>query len=349
MDRLSEIRARVRQLAIKAGVAFEPAPTDRLTGIVQRLDDLATRVGMPWEPPSAPPPTVMVNRPTQPMAYHRGAYPLAGYATPGAIAITIGRDEDQKDEFKAVSAAGGTVLTYLDPVIDNPYGRYHELLHEASDLGPATQLWPGSYQANEWGKLVDFRVGSVLQSKWEPLLRRVISECPHIGGFLLDDVGTRSWFAGVPWDSWSVSYKQAYRDGAVALVTTARKVADEHGLIVVVNGTWGGGTLVTAGGGYPDMARHGCSLADGGMVENHAAAELAYWRDYCLSPQWAADSPITMGAPFMLVTARSKADRDAYVAAGICSHAEAQDDYPAATAPWTGFHPTGLPSKVAAR
>lgn len=324
---------------------------DQLTEIIDRLDQLARKVGLPYEPPTPAPeplpqPVPLVNRPAQPLAYHRGSYPLSGYAQPGAIAVTIGRDEDQKQAFKDVSAAGGTVLCYLDAVINNPYGRYHTLLHQASEFGPATQLWPGAYQANTWGKLADFRPGSVLQQKWEKVLRKVVAECPHIGGFFLDDVGSRSWFAGVPWDTWSVSYKQAYRDGAIQLVKTARAVADEFGLIVVVNGTWGAGTLLSSGGGYPDLAQHGCSLADGGMVENHPASELPYWRAYCTSPQWAKESTVARGVPFMLSTNPSKVDRDAFVQAGIVSHAEAQQDYTTATAPWTTFHPTGLPTRV---
>ena len=47
---------------------------------------------------------------------------------------------------KDASAAGATVLIYLDAIIDNPYGRYHDLLNNASECGPATSRWPGNYQ-----------------------------------------------------------------------------------------------------------------------------------------------------------------------------------------------------------
>jgi hypothetical protein len=47
--------------------------------------------------------------------------------------------------FKDVSAAGGTVLIYLDVVIDNRYGRYHEMLNKASECGHAPSRWPGNH------------------------------------------------------------------------------------------------------------------------------------------------------------------------------------------------------------
>ena len=174
----------------------------------------------------------------------------AQYAYPGGLVVS-GRDNYQGQPFKDVSAAGGTVLIYLNAVIDNPYGRYHEMLNEASECGPATSHWPGNYQANSWGYLNDFRVGSVLQSKLECVLEKMVAENPHMGGFLADDVGSRSWYPGFSWDSWGTANQQAYRAGAIALTKTFRKVADRHHLIFLVNGTWGAGPLDSAGGGYP--------------------------------------------------------------------------------------------------
>ncbi len=53
----------------------------------------------------------------------------AKYANPGGL-VVAGRDNYQGQAFKDALAAGGTVLIYLDAVIDNPYGRYHELLKQ---------------------------------------------------------------------------------------------------------------------------------------------------------------------------------------------------------------------------
>jgi hypothetical protein len=76
--------------------------------------------------------------------------------------VVAGRENLGGQAFKDVSAAGGTVLIYLDAFIDNPHGRYHDLLNNASECGPAASRWPGNYKANSWGYLNDFRVGSVL-------------------------------------------------------------------------------------------------------------------------------------------------------------------------------------------
>ena len=86
----------------------------------------------------------------------------ARYAYPGGL-VVAGRDNYQGQAFKDVSAAGGTVLIYLNAIIDNPHGRYHELLNNPSECGPATSRWPGNYKANSWGYLNDFRVGSVFK------------------------------------------------------------------------------------------------------------------------------------------------------------------------------------------
>lgn len=288
--------------------------------------------GHDTSPPPGPEP-VYANRPPQPVLYHYGRSNIGAYVKPGALAITIERDEDQSAGMKAIAAEGGAVLTYLDPIIDNSYGRYHELLHRASEFGPATTRWPGNYKANYWGYLADFRIGSILQSKWERVLERVVAECPHISGFFLDDVGSRSWFAGVPWGSID---RMAYRLGAIEIVKVARRVADRHDMVVMVNGTWGAGSLSAAGGGYPDMNRHGCSMAEGGMVENHPTSELPYWTDYCTSGQWASDAS-TGGMSFMISTNRTAAERRAYCDAGIVAFAESSEE----TA-WGPFHPTGL-------
>ena len=109
-------------------------------------------------------------------------------------------------------------------VIDNPRGRYHEMLINASECGPATSRWPGNYRANSWGYLNDFRVGSVLQRKLECVLEKMVAENPHMAGWFADDLGSRSWFPDFDWASFPD--KAAYRAGAIALTKTFRKVAD---------------------------------------------------------------------------------------------------------------------------
>src|SRR5262249_26052835 len=157
-------------------------------------------------------------------------------AHPGGL-VVAGRDNYQDQAFKDVSAAGGTVLIYLDTLIDNAYGHYHSMLINASACGPATSHWPGSPKANSWGYLIDFRVGSVLQQKLSCVLETMISENPHMAGFFADDLGSRSWYPGFNWDTWGTTNQQAYRDGAIALTQTFRTVANHHGLIFIVNGT----------------------------------------------------------------------------------------------------------------
>ncbi|MGH3798019.1 MAG: hypothetical protein ACRDSP_24445 [Pseudonocardiaceae bacterium] len=316
-----------------------------LREIRDRLDQLATKAGFGYEP-GAETTLTLQNRPTQnaAIAWNGSNTSFAQYAYPGGL-VCVGRDNYDAQVFKNVSAAGGTVLVYLDAVIDNPYGRYHQKLHLASEFGPATARWPGNLRANQWGYLADFRVGSTLQNKLEGVLDLIVSENPHIGGFFADDLGSRSWFSGVPWDAASTEDKQSYRDGAIALCRTFRKVCDLHGLVFIVNGTWGGGSLVSAGGGYPAAGRHGCALADGGFVENHPASEINYWRSYCNSPQWASQSPYTLGTAFHW--SHNDLDRpgwETYRDSGALAFAS-HSDRTTAPAPYAK-HVTGLPSRV---
>jgi hypothetical protein len=55
----------------------------------------------------------------------------AKYANPGGL-VVAGRDKYQGQAFKDALAAGGTVLIYLNAVVDNPYGIYHKLLKNRS-------------------------------------------------------------------------------------------------------------------------------------------------------------------------------------------------------------------------
>ena len=297
------------------------------------------------KPTPTPTPTVALNnKSAQPALV---AYGSASAATPfakrGSLVIA-GRDNYADAPMKAVSVAGGTVLVYLDAVIDNPYGRYHQMLNEKSVCGPATGRWPGDYKANGSGYLNDFRPGSVLQSKLGCVLEKIVEENPHIGGFFADDLGSRSWFSGFSWSSFGAKNQQDYRAGAIELSKTFREVSDKHGLIFLVNGTWGAGSLSASGGGYPDMNKNGNALADGGFAEHHVAD--TYWaRDYPCSSQWAAQSPVTHGTAFNMAVTNTDAERKPYIDSGCYAFVSTQTDY--TTAPvWGSFHPTGLPSQV---
>jgi hypothetical protein len=246
---------------------------------------------------------------------------------------------------KAASAAGATVLIYFDAVIDNPTGRYHALLDNASECGPATSRWPGNYQANSYGYVNDFRVGSVLQSKVRCVLEKMVAENPHMGGFFADDLGSRSWFPSFSWDSFGTTNQQEYRTGAIALAQTLHDVAVEHGLMVMVNGTWTAGSLAANGGGYPNMNSHGLSLADGGYIEHHGSGELNYWKAYAQGQWGTAAGSLGRGNAFMYIQASDVATRDAYNKAGVFAFLSAQADYSTASA-WGAFHGTGMPSRV---
>jgi hypothetical protein len=305
------------------------------------------RFGTGGTNPAPTPAGNIVNLPGQPAAIMYGDpqdfNSAKAYAHPGGLLIP-GRTGYDNQVYKDVSAAGGTVLIYIDVIIDANYGKYHALLDDASACGPAVPKWPGNPSANQWGHLNDFRAGGVLQNKLECVLEQMVADNPHMGGFFADDVGSRSWYPDINWDSWSAADKQAYRDGAIAVTQTFRKVANKHGLIFLVNGTWTGGD----GGGYPDASKHGNALADGGTVEHHAASELSFWKDYACNGQWATQSPVSKGKPFNLVIASNTSDRDAYAASNCFAYltAQSEDVYHIAPTPWTSFHATGLPSKV---
>jgi hypothetical protein len=264
----------------------------------------------------------------------------AKYAYPGGL-VVAGRDNYQAQPFKDVSAAGGTVLIYLDAVIDNSHGRYHEMLNKASKCGPATSRWPGNYKANSWGYLNDFRVGSVLQSKFECVLEKMVAENPHMAGWFADDLGSRSWFPDLDWADFPD--KAAYRAGAIALTKTFRKVADRHHLIFLVNGTWAGGSLVSAGGGYPNPAKSGNALAEGGVVEHHDG-EIGFFGPYGCSTQWATRSPITRGKAFNYAVTRTKVGTNEYVKSSCYAFVNYQTRRTSHI--WGPSHPTGLPTHV---
>jgi hypothetical protein len=305
--------------------------------------DSAPYAGLTLMRPSTP----ITNMPPQAAGIFYGeASGVLQYAHPGSL-VVAGREDYSDKAFRDVSAAGGTVLIYLNPMIDNMVGRYHRMLFDRSACGPATSLWPGDYKANAWGYLNDFRVGSVLQRKLECVLENMVSENPHMAGWFADDVGSRSWYPGIDWDTWGKANQEAYRAGAVALVKTFRTVADRHGLLLLVNGTWGAGSLASAGGGYPDMGEHGNALADGGFVEHHDG-QLEYFGPYACSAQWAAESPVTKGKAFNYAVTMTAAGFAEYRDSHCFAYVNQQPDYDGAPA-WGTFHRTGLPSRVPSR
>ncbi|WP_248475073.1 hypothetical protein [Tomitella fengzijianii] len=241
---------------------------------------------------------------------------------------------------RELAARGATVVVYLDAIIDNSYGRYHQLLLEDSSIGPVVGRWPGGPRANKWGMLTDFRPGSVLQAKFGPVLELIARENPHVSGIFLDDLGTRSWFPGVDFEAMPEMEKADYRAGAIELVRTARRVADRYGLALFVNGTWS----ADDGGGYPDPGMHGCALVDGGVIEHHGVDEIPFFAEYAASPQWGAGTPRGIGYMWTINDA-DPATRAAYVAAGIPAFATSQVDRDTVDAPWSTIRDFGLPRR----
>jgi len=335
----------VTQHDVRRQAAAAPAPT-------ATTPTPSPSPSAPTPSPSTPAPTsaaavasTITNLPGQPAITAYGSSSAVNpFAHNGAL-IIAGRNNYADQPMKNASAAGATVLIYLDVVIDNPNGRYHGLLVNSSVCGPATARWPGSPKANSSGYLQDFRVGSVAQSKLKCVLETMVAENPHMGGFFADDLGSRSWFGGFSWDSWGTTNQQAYRSGAIALAQTFHDVAAEHGLMLMVNGTWTAGSLASSGGGYPNASSHGLSLADGGYIEHHSSSEIDFWTAYSKGQWGTAPGSVSNGKPFMYVQASDDATRNAYSNAGVTAFLSAQSSYD--TAPvWTSFHPTGLPSRV---
>lgn len=306
-------------------------------------------------------PRTFTNRPTQPMRYHYDQAPLADWSHPGALVIAgLGRSdigpvgtspayEGTNPGYVTAAEAGATVIAYIDPIIDNDWGLYHELLLHKFDslgrtVGPEAALWPGDFVANEWGNLNDFRLGSVIQQKFGAVLELMLDENPWLAGFWIDDTGTRSWFPDFSWETdFTEQDREDYRAGAIALVQTARQVCDTKRMtngrrrIIIVNGTWTAGTLLSDGGGYPDPAVHGCSLVEGAEIEHHTLD--AWWTDYANGSQWATEAS-TNGVPFIVASCETDAIQDDFIAAGILSHSESAESN--ATV-WGSFHETGLP------
>jgi len=267
--------------------------------------------------------------------------PATAYAHSGALVIA-GENNYQSPVFKRISKAGGTVLIYLDSVLRNDSGRYARLLYDRSVCGRAIPRWPGLPRANGYGYVADFAVGAGEPAKLRCVLRMMVRENHYMGGFFADDLGSRSWYPGFSWSRFPA--KTAWRRGAIALAKTFREVANEHHLIVIVNGTWAGGSLATAGGGYPVTSRSGLSLADGGMVEHHDG-QIRYFAPYACSRQWATASPVTHGVAFNYAVMATRAGVREYARSGCFAFVNYQPTSLYGYAPPTlPFHRTGLPS-----
>lgn len=294
--------------------------------------------------PDPGPPTITL-QPMQPMTfvYDTVSSTMDSYETPGAL-VVAGRQNYADQRFVDVSNGGGTVLIYFDAIVRNTTGFYHDLLFNSSSYGASVPEWPGPVSANSTGNLADFRVGGVLQSKLQGVLQKIVDDNPHMGGFFADDLGSRSWFPNFDWSTFGTTNQNSYRAGAIAVAQAFRTVADANGLICVVNGTWVSGSTSTNGGGYPAQNTHGCSLADGGVVEHHDTAD-AFWQAYVAGSQWADASPLLGSVgPAHIVIGSADAERAQWAALGNIAFYVNQTGYSSAVTPWGSFHATGLPT-----
>jgi hypothetical protein len=257
---------------------------------------------------------------------------MLDYATPGGLVVT-GRDQYNDPIFQEISAGGGTVLIYLDCIINDAFGTYASLLMNSSIYGPAVPLWPPGYEVNIAAGyfLNDFRIGGILQNKLHGVLEQMVSDNPFMAGFFLDDLGSRSFYPDLNWSTFPD--QQGYRDGAIAIAQTARQVADKHRLMVLVNGSWN----ANDGGGYPNVAQHGLSLAEGGYVEHHDG-QIAFFGPYAASPQWAAASTVTKGVSYCWAAMNTTAGVTEFVNSGDYAYVNYQP-----TASYGGVTPFGPP------
>ena len=174
------------------------APSTSTTALAAPSASATPTLSTPTPSPTA---STISNLPGQPaITAYGSSSAVTPFAHQGAL-IIAGRVNYADQPMKDASAAGATVLIYLDAIIDNPYGRYHDMLNNPSECGPATSRWPGNYKANSWGYLNDFRVGSVLQSKLKCVLEKMVAENPHMAGFFADDLGFALVVPGFSWDT----------------------------------------------------------------------------------------------------------------------------------------------------
>jgi hypothetical protein len=272
------------------------------------------------------------------------------YEHQGAL-IVAGQSQLPSQPMKDASAAGATVMGYLDPMVIQPNsGTYGDMLWQSSACGPAVPQW-GTKVSGTGYNIADFRTtadggSGIEQAKLQCVLEKMVSDNPWIGGMFADDLGSKSWYPGLPWSGMSAADQQAWRDGAVALAQTFHTVAVEHTLAFMVNGTWEAGTLASAGGGYPTLATNGLSYADGGYIEHHAASELSFWEAYAQGQWSTATGDVSQGKPFMYVQASDQSTLNTYMASNDFAFGSYQTDYSQPAPVWGSFHATGLPSSA---
>lgn len=289
-----------------------------------------------------PPAGTVTNRPTNPclIAFHdtavMSAANVAAWAKPGAM-IIAGRNNYALPWVKQVAAGGCSVLVYLHPNMMNTVGRYPDKLYNASEFGAKVPDWPGGpWRIDEYGFLGDARPGSLLNQKLPGVLNLIISENPHVSGFFLDGLGTNA-VPGAGGFNWgSFPDKQLYRAGAIEQCKIVRGICDEKNLIAIVNGNWD----ATQGGGYPDSSKHGCSLVDGGMIENHPPEGPSGWGNQysnAATAQWGIEVPRLKNLPaphgFQVYTNVNKSEMDGWVGYSVAAWAT-YGDYSTVNGPW---------------
>lgn len=303
----------------------------------------------PYAQPPSPGASPAANRPANAglICYDSTAGTASAWAHPGAL-VVAGRTNYDDAAFHTIAAGGGTVIMYLHMGLMNTVGRYHQLLYEESQFGPAVPGWPGGpWVVDEYGNLADFRAGSILNSKLPGLLALMLSENPHISGFFFDGLGTRG-TPGTGGFSWaSFPDKEDYRAGAIAQCQIARALPNSDNLFLMANSNWQAGDIAsTQGGGYPDRMQHGCSLMDGGFVEEHATID-AFWTNYCRDlQQWGTATSRNRAYMWASIIGNTTA-RDAWVSANLVAWASTNGYSDGVVAPWdTSFNDFGMPNRA---
>lgn len=300
----------------------------------------------PAPDPVTPPPGPSSNRPVNAglICYDSTAGTASAWAHPGAL-VVAGRTNYNDSAFHTIAAGGGTVIIYLHMGLMNTVGRYHDMLYNSSQFGGAVPGWPGGpWVVDEYGNLADFRPGSLLNSKLPGLLALMLSENPHISGFFFDGLGTRG-TPGTGGFSWaSFPDKELYRAGAIEQAQIFRSLADSNNLFALANSNWQAGDIAsTQGGGYPDRMKHGCSLVDGGFIEEHATID-AFWTNYCNSPQWGSATPRNKSYMWASIINNTTA-RDNWVNANLVAYASSSGYSVGVPTPWRGFTNFGIPHR----
>jgi hypothetical protein len=128
--------------------------------------------------------------PAQAVGISYGAASGAKYANPGGL-VVAGRDNYQGQAFKDVSAAGGTVLIYLDAVIDICTAATHDLLINPSEMWSGDVPLAGQLPCELAGLLTTSGWGRCCRASSSTSLEKMVAENPHMVG----------WFAGESGDS----------------------------------------------------------------------------------------------------------------------------------------------------